>query len=157
MMPPDEYNHAPHRPGLFAALVDVKFERAVTPLLVRWIYLGALVMVGFGIIFGLLWVWSLATWMGVALWLAAPIVLGAGLVTLLTVRIACEWTLTRFQHAWPSQPQTAIPQDSTAFAPHTFAHNPDWATASTTTVRGQADPGHRAGHGPSTGSGASAP
>jgi hypothetical protein len=156
-MPSDEYNRAPHRPGLLAALADVKFERAVTPLLVRWVYLGALVVVGFGTIFGLLWVWSLATWMGGALWVAAPIVLGAGLVTLLTVRIACEWTLTRFQRAWSSQAQTAMLQDSTAFAPHAFAHNPDRTTASTTTVRGQADPERRAGYGPSTGSGASAP
>jgi hypothetical protein len=34
--------------------------------------------------------WSLATWMGWAMWLAAPIVVGMGLITLLVVRIACE-------------------------------------------------------------------
>ncbi|WP_420830912.1 DUF4282 domain-containing protein [Actinomadura graeca] len=156
-MPPDEYYHAPRRPSLLAALVDVKFERAVTPLLVRWVYLGTLVVVGFGVVFGLLWVWSLATWMGGALWLAAPIVLGWGLVTLLTVRITCEWTLTRFQRAWPSQPQTAMRQAFAASAPSTPAHNPGGTPTSTPTVRGQADPERRAARGPSTGSHAAVP
>ncbi|WP_245667929.1 DUF4282 domain-containing protein [Actinomadura macra] len=154
-MPPDEHDNAPHRPGLFAALVDVKFERAVTPLLVRWVYLGALVIVVFGVVFCLLWVWSLATWMGGALWLAAPIVLGAGMVTLLIVRITCEWILTRFQCSWPSHAQSAMRPDFTGYQPHAPAHTADGPRASTAIVRGQADPERWTSTG--AGSGASAP
>lgn len=80
-----------------AALLDLRFERRAPPILVRWVYLAALVVVGFGVLFGLLWVWSFASWMGAAIWLAAPIVIGLGLVVLLVVRIACERVLASFR------------------------------------------------------------
>jgi hypothetical protein len=79
-----------------AVLLDVRFERRVTPVLVRWVYLGSFVVVGFGTLFGLLWVWSLSTWLGGAMWLAAPVLIAAGLVVLLIVRIFCEWVLDQF-------------------------------------------------------------
>jgi hypothetical protein len=82
-----------------AALLDVRFEHRVTLVLVPWVYLGSLVVVGFGTLFGLLWVWSLSTWLGGAMWLAAPVLIAAGLVLLLIVRIFCEWVLSRFPAA----------------------------------------------------------
>lgn len=51
----------PRRDSLIAALLDVNFERRVTPILVRWLYVLALVVIGFGTLFGLLWVWSFAS------------------------------------------------------------------------------------------------
>lgn len=44
----------PRRDSFIAALLDVKFERRVTPILVRWLYVLALVVIGFGTLFGLL-------------------------------------------------------------------------------------------------------
>ncbi|GAA2456934.1 hypothetical protein GCM10010191_90610 [Actinomadura vinacea] len=96
MVPPDQHNRSRERSSLVAALLDLKFERQVTPILVRWVYLAALVVVAFGVLFALLWVWSFASWMGAAVWLAAPVVVGLGLVVLLVVRIACERVLASF-------------------------------------------------------------
>jgi hypothetical protein len=97
----DRYVQTPRQPprpdSLIAALLDVKFERRVTPILVRWLYVLALVVIGFGTLFGLLWVWSFASWMGWAMWLAAPIVVGLGLAVLLVVRIICEHIISKTQ------------------------------------------------------------
>ncbi|MFF4242690.1 hypothetical protein ACFYYL_43075 [Actinomadura geliboluensis] len=57
----------------------------MTPILVRWLYVLALVVITFGTLFGLLWVWSFASWMGWAMWLATPIIVGLGLAVLLVV------------------------------------------------------------------------
>jgi hypothetical protein len=96
-MQSDDFRSAsPRRVSPVAALFDVRFERRVAPVLVRWVYLGSLVAVGFGILFGLLWVWSLSTWLGGAMWLGAPVLIAAGLVVLLIVRIFCEWVLGQF-------------------------------------------------------------
>ncbi|WP_425547542.1 DUF4282 domain-containing protein [Actinomadura vinacea] len=111
-MPPDDRARSARPASLLAALSDLKFERQVTPILVRWVYVGALGVVGLGILFGLLLVWSLASWMGWGMWLAAPIVVGAGLIAVLVVRIGCEWVLARFRRSWPvtpSQGHTAPP------------------------------------------------
>ncbi|MCP2340592.1 hypothetical protein [Actinomadura rupiterrae] len=67
----------------------------MTPYLVRWVYLGTLAVVALGELFSLLWVWALAEWIGAAMWLAAPVLLGVGLVVVLAVRIACERTLAK--------------------------------------------------------------
>jgi hypothetical protein len=64
----------------------VNSERQVTPILVRWVYVG---MVGYGALFGLLQVWSLATWTSVDLqvgtqegsWAAAAAMVEAGLAS----------------------------------------------------------------------------
>jgi hypothetical protein len=85
---------SPRRVSLLAALLDVQFERRLTLVLVRWVYVGSLVVVGFGALFGLLWVWSLSTWLGGAMWLAAPVLVEAGLVMIFIVRIFCECVLS---------------------------------------------------------------
>ncbi|WP_173096752.1 DUF4282 domain-containing protein [Actinomadura verrucosospora] len=84
----------------------MKFERRVTPILVRWLYVLALVVIASGTVFGLLWVWSFASWMGWAMWLAAPIVVG--LAVLLVVRIICEHIIAKTQpvprrRLWPTR------------------------------------------------------
>ncbi|MBW8485121.1 hypothetical protein K1Y72_22250 [Actinomadura sp. PM05-2] len=84
----------------------------MTPSLIRWIYSCTLVLVVVSVLFGLLWVWALASWMGAAMWLAAPIVIGAGLITLLVVRVACERMISRFR-----QPQFPMPQPSAYRSP----------------------------------------
>lgn len=99
----------PRRDSFMAALLDVKFERRVTPILVRWLYVLALVVIGFATLFGLLWVWSFASWMGWAMWLAAPIVVGLGLAVLLVVRITCEHVIAKTQPAPPPAPPTYAP------------------------------------------------
>ncbi|MDL4776364.1 hypothetical protein [Actinomadura xylanilytica] len=92
-----DQSRPPRRSSLPAALLDLRFEQHVTPILVKWIYAGVLAVVGFGVLFGLLWVWSLAVWIGWAMWLAAPIVLGLGLIALLTARVACERVMVRYR------------------------------------------------------------
>jgi len=105
MFVPDQHNRPSRRDSLVAALLDVKFERRVTPVLVRWVYVLALGVIGFGTLFGLLWVWWFASWMGGwAWWLAAPIVVGLGLVALLVVRIICERIIFRTQPQPPPVP-----------------------------------------------------
>ncbi|WP_344279431.1 DUF4282 domain-containing protein [Actinomadura napierensis] len=99
----------PRRDSLIAALLDVKFERRVTPILVRWLYVLALVVIGFGTLFALLWVWSLASWMGWAMWLAAPIVVGLGLAVLLVIRIICERIISKTQPVPPPAPPPYAP------------------------------------------------
>jgi hypothetical protein len=117
MLPPDQHNRSREGSSLVAALLDVKFERQVTPILVRWVYLAALVVVGFGVLFGLLWVWSFASWMGAAIWLAAPIVIGLGLVVLLVVRIACERVLASFRVRVPPPAPAPAPGPPVQYAP----------------------------------------
>ncbi|WP_026414869.1 hypothetical protein [Actinomadura oligospora] len=77
----------------------------MTPYLVRWVYLGTLTFVAFGEVFSLLWLWALASWIGAAMWLAAPVLLGVGLVLVLAVRIACERTLAQLGK-WSTHPTT---------------------------------------------------
>jgi hypothetical protein len=54
----DRYDSAPRHPvrrdSLVGALLDLTFERRVPPILVRWLYALALVVIGFGTLFGLL-------------------------------------------------------------------------------------------------------
>src|SRR5690242_2910002 len=79
---------SPARPPV---LLDLKFERRLTPVLVRWIYLGSILIATVAVVFGLLWIWSFSTWLGAAMWLAAPILIGSALLSVIVVRIFCEW------------------------------------------------------------------
>ncbi|WP_165495415.1 DUF4282 domain-containing protein [Actinomadura roseirufa] len=88
-------------------LLDLKFERRVTPILVRWVYAFALVVIVFGTLFALLWIWSFAVWLGWAMWLAAPVVIGFGVASLLVVRIFCEYVISRTQP--PPVPPGLVP------------------------------------------------
>jgi hypothetical protein len=109
MVPPTPPPSRPRRDSVVAGLLDLKFERQVTPILVRWVYLCALVVVAFGTLFGLLWVWSFATWLGAAIWLAAPVVVALGLVVLLSVRIVCERVIVSYWRALPRPHPPATP------------------------------------------------
>jgi hypothetical protein len=61
----DRHDSAPRRlvrrDSFVGALLDLTFERRATPIVVSWLYALALVVIGFGTLFGLLWVWSFAT------------------------------------------------------------------------------------------------
>lgn len=87
------------RRGLITALTDTRFTVLVTPLIVRWIYLGCAAMIGCMTLFSLTLALSVATWRNGWLWgvlgfVTAPVV---GLVLLLIARVACEFVLIRFQ------------------------------------------------------------
>ncbi|MQY09887.1 DUF4282 domain-containing protein [Actinomadura macrotermitis] len=86
-------------PGLFAAMVDTRFTVLATPLVISWIYRGCLAVIAMTtglFILVSLWVASLRNgWLwGLAGLILAPL---AGFVLALTVRVACEFVLTRFR------------------------------------------------------------
>jgi hypothetical protein len=79
-----------------ALLFDVRLERRFAPVLVRWLYVGSLVLIGAMTLFGLLMSWWLASWAGWGFWIGVPISTAGGLVWALGARLACEqlirWT-----------------------------------------------------------------
>jgi hypothetical protein len=93
--PTGPLKHEPSRSKL-AILLDVRFQRRFAPLLVRWLYVGALVLIVAVTLFGLLMSWWLASWAGWGFWLGVPISITGGLVWGLGVRLVCEqlirWT-----------------------------------------------------------------
>lgn len=87
----------PFRSGsVMAGLADLRFQTLVTPRLVGWLYAGVLAWLGGGLVFGLLVLWSLASWAGWAWWALVPVMAAGGLVTLLTARVALEAVLMWF-------------------------------------------------------------
>lgn len=85
------------RPGSkLTELLDIRFERRAAPMLVRWLYVGSLVLVVSVTLFAMLMSWWLASWAGWGFWMGIPISIASGLVWALTARLACEglihWT-----------------------------------------------------------------
>lgn len=88
------------RPGVLAALTDMRFTVFATPVLIRWIYAGCAVVIGCATLFWLCVSVVMLTWRSGWMWgvlglFAAPL---AGLLSLLVARVACEFTLARFRH-----------------------------------------------------------
>ena len=81
---------------MLSVLFDVSFERRLGPLLVRWIYLGAMFGIGSVAFFLLMLLWWLASYMGGEGWFifVPGVLIGAG-VALMIVRVACEWLIVR--------------------------------------------------------------
>src|SRR5689334_3817513 len=77
-------------------LLDVRFERQLGSVLVRWLYVSALVMIAAVTLFGMLMSWWVASWAGWDFWLGIPISLATGTVCAVGVRLMCEqlirWT-----------------------------------------------------------------
>jgi hypothetical protein len=79
-----------------AVLLDVKFERRLGPVLMRWVYIGAMFAIGSVAFFLLMLLWWLAAYAGGVGWfIFIPAVLAGAAVALLLVRIACKWLVWR--------------------------------------------------------------
>jgi hypothetical protein len=79
-----------------AELLDVRLERRSAPVLVRWLYVGSLILIVTMTMFALLMSWWLASWAGWGFWLGVPISVASGVVWALIARLVCEqlirWT-----------------------------------------------------------------
>jgi hypothetical protein len=73
-----------------AELLDVRLERRFAPVLVRWLYVGSLILIVAVTLFALLMSWWLASWAGWGFWLGVPISITSGLVWALVARLVCE-------------------------------------------------------------------
>lgn len=82
-----------------AELLDLRLERRLAPALIRWLYVGSLVLVASVTLFALLISWWLASWAGWGFWMGIPISITFGLVWALAARLVCEqltrWTAPR--------------------------------------------------------------
>jgi Domain of unknown function (DUF4282) len=99
-----------------ALLLDVRFERRFAPMLVRWLYVGSLVLIGAVTLFGLLMSWWLASWAGWGFWMGVPISTAGGLVWALGTRLVCE-QLIRWTGPEPQRSYTAAPSPGSSPAP----------------------------------------
>jgi hypothetical protein len=73
-----------------AELLDVRLERRFAPVLVRWLYVGSLILIVTVTLFALLVSWWMASWAGWGFWLGVPISIAFGLVWALVARLVCE-------------------------------------------------------------------
>jgi hypothetical protein len=73
-----------------AALLDFRLERRIGPVLVRWLYVGSLLLIAAVTLFALLMSWWLASWAGWGFWMGVPISVAGGLVWALCARLVCE-------------------------------------------------------------------
>jgi hypothetical protein len=99
-----------------ALLLDVRFERSFSPLLVRWLYVGSLALICAVTLFGLLMSWWLASWAGWGFWMGVPISTAGGLVWALGARLVCE-RLIRWTEPEPRRSYTAAPSPGSSPAP----------------------------------------
>ena len=118
----------PESAGLGLLLVlffVVWFERRFAPVLVRWLYVGSLVLIGAVTLFGLLMSWWLASWAGWGFWMGVPISTASGLVWALGARLVCEqlirWTGPESQRSYAA---TSSPGSPPAPSSHPLGSGP---------------------------------
>lgn len=99
--------------GVLAGLADVRFRTLVTPRLISVLYVAVSLCIGFGGLFALLLVWSVASWMGGGWWWCAPVIIAAGVAGVVCVRIGCEWVLMAFTRGRPIEPARPVPPGPT--------------------------------------------
>jgi hypothetical protein len=87
--------------GVLSGLADIRFRRFITPRLISVLYVAVSACIGFGALFALLLVWSVASWMGGGWWWCAPVIIAAGVAGIVCARIGCEWVLMGFTRGRP--------------------------------------------------------
>ncbi|WP_329519873.1 DUF4282 domain-containing protein [Spirillospora sp. NBC_01491] len=89
--------------SVLGGLLDLRFRRLITPRLIGWVYAAGVVLVVCWTLAGLLLIWGFAAWMGAGWWLYSPVVIAAGALGVLLLRVTCEWILMAFTRGRPVQ------------------------------------------------------